>query len=1147
MFYYSSKKDAIALCLIVLMTLTMGFHHSLAQQIHHSFASDPPAVNVQQSTHIVEGVVEQVTFEPQYSGSNVGKARIVVSVNEYIKGEGDNSVTFYRDGVIEKNGTMQWSDKRYLHSYEEGDHVVVQLIQAEKGPYPFIFNGLQDGKFLIKNGKVHNTSTSLSDLKSIINTASNNGSPNQLRELVQSKSATTNRADNKTHTENTKRKVASSSPATMTSCYSKGSFASYTVGNKTFATREYLDWDESSMPANFVYDDANEPSSVSASDMKDIMDAAILNWESVRHLGINFNTPTLSNWSPSNIASDDNVLKWSYLASSDANGETHTFPTDYSNSSASQYKDGIQYVTIHLNRYQSTDYNYDETSPPSTRSNSNIDLVEVLMHELGHAQSLLNVSGQNNLMHGDYTQRKTNIRQLSTADKAGAVFKYTEDDMSGYLNKPLVIGKFHDEAEDIGSLHTNSHTVKFVRGALNLVGSSTILEADNGSTFEDEYGCSFAVEGNSSSQILIDNSNDFFNGAIHEVDGPNIKVDNLDQKATNVTINGSNSNITVTNGAAFDLNTGVQVNGGSHTLQNGDLTIANGATVDNASLTVNSDALYLENSGQLKNSTVTINGGRLEANSDQAVSINTSYDVNSGTFEVVSGKSPTFKFASTEGLNAFDGSKVDIHGGTFMSSDTSNHNWAGLDIQNEVDLDIENATVRDANWGIYTYDTDNHTIYIYNTTFKQNELYAIKANGSTFYADTNRIINNGGHGLYLNNNWSRNVFAGHVVKDNDNYGVIVINGVASLCHDYQSNFCNSSPSGTVIVGNEIGVDASDAMVFIGETENGSQDGGDADLSNNSIWSVRVANYTTIEAEYTYWNASPQSPGIINNDGTSTVDSSNFLLNDPYPIYNENEPIDYPELVLNSSAKLSTENGNLSFDNDMPETITAFRKRLVKRFEVSSNHASNFIDQNLSNPNRRIRNAAKILEVELTREQSPREAVSLAKDYISNTEFSKTELKNLRNMLFLTYLMDLDEYSRAKSQYQKLRELAKDPILKESMKRKFAKEAGSVPSEYTQPEGIKTANHGDDMNVTASNHPNPFNPTTTIKYTLAKKGKVSIAVYNLTGQQVAELVDGVKESGSHMVQFNAGNLASGLYLYRLKTPKKVITKKMTLIK
>lgn len=82
---------------------------------------------------------------------------------------------------------------------------------------------------------------------------------------------------------------------------------------------------------------------------------------------------------------------------------------------------------------------------------------------------------------------------------------------------------------------------------------------------------------------------------------------------------------------------------------------------------------------------------------------------------------------------------------------------------------------------------------------------------------------------------------------------------------------------------------------------------------------------------------------------------------------------------------------------------------------------------------------------------------------------------------------------------------------------------------------------------SQNYPNPFNPSTSISFMMAQTSKVSLKVYDMMGSEVATLVDGVIEAGSHTVNFDASNLASGMYIYKLASGNFVETKKMMLLK
>jgi hypothetical protein len=95
-------------------------------------------------------------------------------------------------------------------------------------------------------------------------------------------------------------------------------------------------------------------------------------------------------------------------------------------------------------------------------------------------------------------------------------------------------------------------------------------------------------------------------------------------------------------------------------------------------------------------------------------------------------------------------------------------------------------------------------------------------------------------------------------------------------------------------------------------------------------------------------------------------------------------------------------------------------------------------------------------------------------------------------------------------------------------------------------------NGEELSVVSDfnleqNYPNPFNPSTSIKFSVPTSEFVTLKVYDILGNEVATLVNEQKAVGSYEVRFDAGNLASGMYIYTLKAGNFTQTKKLMLMK
>ena len=102
------------------------------------------------------------------------------------------------------------------------------------------------------------------------------------------------------------------------------------------------------------------------------------------------------------------------------------------------------------------------------------------------------------------------------------------------------------------------------------------------------------------------------------------------------------------------------------------------------------------------------------------------------------------------------------------------------------------------------------------------------------------------------------------------------------------------------------------------------------------------------------------------------------------------------------------------------------------------------------------------------------------------------------------------------------------------------------------EGQAAAGSNNDILGDLSNYPNPFNPDTEIRFSLARDSEVKLSVFNVLGQKVKTLIQGSFPAGTHSVRWNGTDesgrqVASGIYLYKIVTGDVVESRKMILMK
>lgn len=106
---------------------------------------------------------------------------------------------------------------------------------------------------------------------------------------------------------------------------------------------------------------------------------------------------------------------------------------------------------------------------------------------------------------------------------------------------------------------------------------------------------------------------------------------------------------------------------------------------------------------------------------------------------------------------------------------------------------------------------------------------------------------------------------------------------------------------------------------------------------------------------------------------------------------------------------------------------------------------------------------------------------------------------------------------------------------------------NVPGDDIDKKSVSNNNNDKLKYNLTQNFPNPFNPSTIISYSLPLSGLVTLKVFDILGNEVAELVNGQKEAGTYTIKFDASNLTSGIYFYQIQAGKYSETRKLILQK
>ncbi len=378
--------------------------------------------------------------------------------------------------------------------------------------------------------------------------------------------------------------------------------------------------------------------------------------------------------------------------------------------------------------------------------------------------------------------------------------------------------------------------------------------------------------------------------------------------------------------------------------------------------------------------------------------------------------------------------------------------------------------------------------------------------------------------------------------------------------------------GNVITGNTYGVLCADAgsEVYLGKYDGRFYLGICNEIHDNTSLDVNVWGGGTLMAIKDWWGVSP--PNTSKWYGLSSIYYTPYMTSPSDCPYSQDELVLNPGQLISGMSSLTSTNpdsllqiaGLSLIARDYATATSACRKVLGSGASTAQKQGAlvrilnTYLMSNdstiLSDLNSFMRTSADLGETaeELlvtayaTTKQIPT-ALSLANDLIAR--YSGTDVEKRALLLvasFSAFDPSFTETSAAAVTSLRARfassldegllaALSTTPIVGTSMSKSMK---GNMETDAVAPTP---------ENYELENYPNPFNPTTVIRYALPKDTRVTIKVYDMIGQMVATLVDGDETQGYHEVSFDGSRYASGVYLYRLTAPGVTITKKMLMTK
>jgi len=391
-------------------------------------------------------------------------------------------------------------------------------------------------------------------------------------------------------------------------------------------------------------------------------------------------------------------------------------------------------------------------------------------------------------------------------------------------------------------------------------------------------------------------------------------------------------------------------------------------------------------------------------------------------------------------------------------------------------------------------------------------------NTATGWLEWVTATGNGRYGIYIDGGTPGNI-SSTLLADNINAG-INIEGAGWIWDIYTSRIRDNASQGLW---------ARDAA-FLGINF--------SSIHDNANYNAASWSGAEIIAWDNWWGQTPPNPNGFHTMTGGTLDYSGWLSWDP------NGGI----LSMSEGEALATaENptGRQPRIPPKPEQVRTLSDLRAELFHTGASERLSRVEELSANMEPGWQPWAQVVVLEMLQQAGRhRDLVQAGGIVLAEAGLPAGVRRTIARRMFYSHLLGLEEPELARALITTLEELECDEALDGQLAWLLDFYAGKDGSGEEQ-EMASTA--PDALILQASSHPNPFNPTTTIRYTLPVAAEVTLTVYNIQGQQVATLVRGQQPEGAHTAGFDASRLASGVYVYRLLSGGQMLTGKMLLVK